>query len=172
MSLAHETPRVGMRVLLLLLLVVVPGRAAGAAAHDPECARWRSAFLNMPRRTLIVQTVENRRVSIPVKLAATDEARRAGFQCATVEEIRTTVILFDFGVEVLGAFHMRNVSAPLDIAFAKESGRIFSILRMDPSPTKEYAPMGAYRYAIEARAGFFNEKGISPGHSIFLAGRG
>jgi len=63
---------------------------------------------------------------------------------------------------------MRNVPLPLDIAFAKESGRIFSILRMDPSPTKEYGPMGAFRYAIEARAGFFAEKGIAPGHSLLM----
>lgn len=122
----------------------------------------------MPPRTIVVRASESRRISIPVKLAAADEARRAGFQCATVEEIRTTVILFDFGIEVLGVFHMRNVPAALDIAFAERSGRIFSILRMDPSPAGVYSPMGSYRYAVEARAGFFEEKGISVGHWMFL----
>ncbi|MGH7209353.1 MAG: DUF192 domain-containing protein [Nitrospiraceae bacterium] len=157
-----------MWVLLLILLVVVPGRSAGAAAHDSQCPRWRSAFLGMPTRPLVVQTSTNHRISMSVKLAATDEARWAGFQCAAVEEIWTTVILFDFGTEVPGTFHMRNVPGPLDIAFAKESGRIFSILRMDPSTTKEYGPMEPFRYAIEARTGFFKEKGIAPGHSMLL----
>ncbi len=44
--------------------------------------------------------------------------------------------------------------------FGEESGRIFSIVRMDPSSTALYGPMGAYRYAVEARAGFFKERGI------------
>ncbi len=122
----------------------------------------------MPTHTLVIQASETRRVPISAKLAAIDDARWAGFQCATVEEIHTIVILFDFGAEVPGTFHMRNVLAPLDIAFAKESGRIFSILRMEPSSTKEYGPMGSFRYAIEARAGFFKEKGIAPGHSMLL----
>jgi hypothetical protein len=32
----------------------------------------------------------------------------SGFQCATANEIRTTVIVFDFHWEVLGDFHMQN----------------------------------------------------------------
>ncbi len=50
------------------------------------------------------------------------------------------MILFDFGEEVLREFHMRNVPVALDIAFAKESGRIFFILRMDTNPTSLYGP--------------------------------
>jgi uncharacterized membrane protein (UPF0127 family) len=123
----------------------------------------------MPTRTLVIQVSANRRIEVPAKLAATDETCWAGFQCATAEEIsRSTVIFFDFGQEMAEAFHMRNVPAPLDIAFAKESGRIFSILRMDPSPTREYGPMGSFRYAIEAQTGFFKDKGILTGHSLFL----
>jgi uncharacterized membrane protein (UPF0127 family) len=92
-----------------------------------------------------IQTSDGRRIPITVKLAATDEARG-----------------------VIGTFHMRNVRASLDIAFGKESGRIFSILRMHPSPVTEYGPMGTFRYAIEARAGFFNETGILVGNSLVL----
>lgn len=47
-------------------------------------------------------------------------------------------------------------------------GRISSILRMDPSPSARYGPFGAYRYAIEARAGFFKERGISSGDEMVL----
>jgi len=117
----------------------------------------------MPGTTLVVYASGGRRLRIPAKAAVTDEARWAGFQCASPDEIRTTVIVFDFHREMLGSFHMQNVAAPLDIAFVKGSGRIFSILRMEPSPTATYGPLGAYRYAIEARAGFFEERGISAG---------
>lgn len=153
---------------IAILLLIVAARPGLPASHDSQCARWRSAFFAMPAQKLVIQASETRRLSLSVRLAATDEARWAGFQCATTDDIRRTVILFDFGKEMLGSFHMRNVPRPLDIAFAKESGRIFSILRMDPSPTKEYGPMGAFRYAVEARAGFFAERGIAPGHSLLM----
>jgi uncharacterized membrane protein (UPF0127 family) len=78
----------------------------------------------------------------------------------------STLIVFNFHREMLGAFHMQNVPAPLDIAFVKASGRIFPILRMDPSRTETYRPLGAYRYAIEARAGFFKDHGISQGAHV------
>jgi uncharacterized membrane protein (UPF0127 family) len=164
--------RTALLVFSLLTAVVVfillPARVALSVAHDPECPRWRSAFLTMPTRTLVIQASAIRRIPISVKLAATGEARWAGFQCATRDEIQTTVIVFDFRTEVQGKFHMRNVRAPLDIAFAKESGRIFSTLRMRPSPAKEYGPPGPFRYAIEARAGFFEENGILVGYSLVL----
>ena len=170
MSRSTGTARIACGALLLFFILIVPIRSVLAFAHDPECPRWRSAFLGMPTRTLVIQASGGQRIPIPVKLAATDEARWAGFQCATREEIRATVILFDFGTELLGTFHMRNVRSPLDIAFAKGSGRIFAILNMKPSPTKVYGPMGAFRYAIEARAGFFDETGILVGYSLSLEG--
>lgn len=115
-----------------------------------------------------INACAGQRIRISAKVASTDEARLAGFQCATADEIRRTVIVFDFHREVLGEFHTQNVPAPLDIAFVKGSGRIFSILRMDPSPRARYGPLGAYRYAIEARAGFFKERGISAGDGVML----
>lgn len=152
-------------VLVLLAGALLPGEALGSR-DDPACARWRKAFANMPTATLVILTDNGRLVREGAKLADTDEARLAGFQCATPDEIRTTVIVFNFQREVLGAFHMQNVPAPLDIAFVKPSGRIFSILRMDPGPTETYGPLGAYRYAIEARAGFFKDHGISQGAHV------
>lgn len=162
MTRLRSIPRASV-IVALFVGVIVSDRPALSLENGPECARWRKAFGDMPTSTLRLQSARNGRIAIVMKVAATDETRWAGFQCATPAEIMTTVILFDFGGETLGEFHMRNVPAPLDIAFAKESGRIFSILRMDPSPTALYGPMGAYRYAIEARAGFFKEQGILPG---------
>lgn len=156
------------RIALLVLLVgpLVPGSSLPAVRDAPECLRWRKAFEGMRPATLVIVTVEGRRLRAAAKLADTDEARLAGFQCATPDEIRTTVIIFVFQGEMLGGFHMQNVPAPLDIAFVKASSRIFAILRMDPSPTATYGPMGAYRYAIEARAGFFEAHGISQGDQV------
>jgi uncharacterized membrane protein (UPF0127 family) len=120
----------------------------------------------MPTRTVVIRTDGPREFPVAVRLAATEETRRAGFQCATPDEIERTVILFDFGAEVFRGFHMWNVPAPLDIAFVKASGRIFSVLRMEPGARETHGPMARFRYALEARAGFFKARGIAVGHTL------
>lgn len=141
---------------LLTLAVAAPGAE--------ECRRWREAFAAMPEETIRIDRSAGS-LSLRVKVADTPERQAAGFQCATREEISRHQILFDFGQELLTQFHMQNVPAPLDIAFVKADGRIFSILRMEPSPTALYGPLGPFRYALEARAGFFAARGIQQGEA-------
>jgi zinc transport system permease protein len=161
--------RARLMAALLAAAVVVgtPGPGPEPAAQSAACARWRTAFQAMPTRTVKLES-GGRRLEVAVKRAETGEQHAAGFQCATPEEIRTNLILFDFGREILTQFHMQNVPAPLDIAFVKADGRIFSILRMEPSPTALYGPLGPFRYALEARAGFFASQGIRAGASVLV----
>ena len=155
---------------LVILVLLVPLLGGGAEAQDPECPRWRAAFAGMPHRMMTVQ-VGAKTLALRVKAADTPDRQAGGFQCATALEISRNLILFDFGDEVLTQFHMRNVPAALDIAFIKADGRIFSILRMDPSPTQLYGPMGPFRYALEARAGFYESQGIRQGEArLVLSG--
>jgi uncharacterized membrane protein (UPF0127 family) len=153
-----------------LVLTLAAGGAAqspaqkSAPAPNPECPRWRDAFAAMPLRMVSIQA-GNRTIALRVKAAGTSERQAAGFQCATPEEIRRYLILFDFGHEILTQFHMQNVPAALDIAFVKEDGKIFAILKMNPSPTELYGPLGPFRYAIEAHAGFFASQGIRQGEA-------
>ena len=137
---------------------------AGALAQDAECPRWRNAFTAMPLKMLTIQAGA-KTLAVRVKAANTPERQAGGFQCAMPEEIQRNLILFDFGDEIATQFHMKNVPAPLDIAFIKADGRIFSILRMEPSPTRLYGPMGTFRYALEARAGFYDSQGIRQGEA-------
>jgi uncharacterized membrane protein (UPF0127 family) len=155
---------------LVVLAVLVSLQGGGAAAQDPECPRWREAFAGMPHRMVTVQ-VGARTLALRVKTADTSDRQAGGFQCATPQEISRNLILFDFGDEIITQFHMRNVPAPLDIAFIKADGRIFSILRMDPGPTRLYGPLGSFRYALEARAGFYESQGIRQGEArLVLSG--
>lgn len=153
------------------LLPVVPAVAlalwpaalgADALAQDGQCRRWREAFASMPVRMVTVE-VGSRTVALRVKVAESSEQQAAGFQCATPQEIDRNLILFDFGREIHTQFHMQNVPAALDIAFVKADGRIFSILRMEPSVTALYGPLGDFRYALEARKGFYAGQGIQQG---------
>jgi uncharacterized membrane protein (UPF0127 family) len=156
--------RVSLLAATLLLAVVAPAAPAQAPAPNPECARWREAFVSMPMRMTSVQA-GSRTLALRVKLADTGDRQAAGFQCATPEEIKRHLILFDFGKEIYTQFHMQNVPAALDIAFIKADGRIFAIVRMDPSPTELYGPLGPFRYALEAHAGFFASQGIHQGEA-------
>lgn len=152
--------RLGPLATLALLALLV----AGAEAQDPDCPHWREAFAGMPFKMLTLQ-VGAKTVAVRVKTADNPERQAGGFQCATPEEIQRNLILFDFGDEIVTQFHMRNVPAPLDIAFIKADGRIFAILKMAPSQTQLYGPMGAFRYALEARAGFYESQGIRQGEA-------
>jgi len=149
--------------LLVCLGALLPALAGGASATSAECPRWREAFASMPTKMVTLQSGA-KTLALRVKSADTSERQAGGFQCATAEEIQRNLILFDFGQEIMTQFHMNNVPAPLDIAFVKADGRIFSILRMEPSANL-YGPMGAFRYAIEARAGFFESQGIRQGEA-------
>jgi uncharacterized membrane protein (UPF0127 family) len=160
--------------LAAALLLAVSGSGATAQspapkpaqkpAQNPECPRWREAFASMPLRMVSVQA-GSRTLALRVKLADTGERQAAGFQCATPDEIKRHLILFDFGREIVTQFHMQNVPAPLDIAFIKDDGRIFAILKMDPSPTELYGPLGPFRYALEAHASFFASQGLRQGEA-------
>jgi len=157
-----------LRGAAAVLVGVVALAAADAAAQDSLCPRWRQAFASMPIHMVTVES-KGRTMALRVRVARTGAQQAAGFQCATREEIERHLILFDFGEEIVTQFHMQNVPAPLDIAFAKADGSVFSILRMDPSPTALYGPMGRFRYALEARKGFFESQGLRQGEVRLVA---
>jgi uncharacterized membrane protein (UPF0127 family) len=147
----------------LALAVIALSPAAPGLAQD-ACRRWRDAFTSMPVQMITIE-VGSRKVALRVKSAESGEQQAAGFQCSTPQEIEHNLILFDFGREIHTQFHMQNVPAALDIAFVKADGAIFSILKMDPSPTALYGPMGNFRFALEARAGFYESQGVRQGEA-------
>ena len=161
-------PRAALLAATLLLTALAPATIAQSpapkAAPNPECRRWRDAFATMPLRMVSIQA-GTRTLALRVKMADSGERQAGGFQCATPDEIKRHLILFDFGKEIFTQFHMQNVHAALDIAFIKGDGRIFAILKMDPSPTELYGPLGEFRYALEAHAGFFASQGIRQGEA-------
>lgn len=161
-------PRAALLTATLLLTALAPAATAQSpapkAAPNPECPRWRDAFATMPLRMVSIQA-GTRTLALRVKMADSGERQAGGFQCATPDEIKRHLILFDFGKEIFTQFHMQNVPAALDIAFIKGDGRIFAILKMDPSPTELYGPLGEFRYALEAHAGFFASQGIRQGEA-------
>ena len=153
-----------VRPAAALLVVGLALAVTGAEAQGTHCKRYRELFASMPVQMITLES-GGRTIAIRVRVAATSEQQAAGFQCATPQEIERNLILFDFGREIATQFHMQNVPAALDIAFIKTDGRIFSILRMEPSATALYGPMGDFRFALEARKGFFETQGVRQGEA-------
>ena len=141
----HDPSPAALPAAILLLAAVAPAAtaqgAAGKAAPNPECPRWREAFAGMPLRMVTIQAGP-RTLALRVKVADSGERQAGGFQCATPEEIKRHLILFDFGREIFTQFHMQNVPAALDIAFVKDDGgssRSSRWTRARPSSTARWA---------------------------------
>jgi uncharacterized membrane protein (UPF0127 family) len=65
-------------------------------------------------------------------------------------------------------FWMQNTHFDLSIAFVDGDGAIVDILLMTALSLEPRSPDQQYRYAIEAPAGWFDERGLAPGDSAIL----
>jgi len=126
--------------------------------------RTTPEFRKMEVAEIAILTGEGE-VRARVRVADEQDERLAGFQHIGRRVIAKSLILFVFPQEVRGKFHMRNVVAPLDIAFARGDGEIIAIMRMEPGP-ELYGPEGTFKYALEAPAGWFAARGIAPGSRL------
>ena len=96
---------------------------------------------------------------IPVKIAITPVQRASGFQNVCRNDIENVALLFIFDRDVVKRFHMRNVLAPLDIAFFANDGELIGMRNMLPEKggavTRTYGIDRPYRFALEAMEGRF-----------------
>jgi len=146
-----------------------------AVAVEGQCRNLTAALDSMAPATIEIRNERAEIVELEVRVANNMTERAGGFQHLCPEVIRTTAILFVYMEPRLGRFHMRNVYAPLDIAFIADDGRIVEIQRMEAEPPglpvipRTYGPARAFRFALEARAGFFASNDIGVGVSLFDA---
>lgn len=155
--------------VLLILLAAAPVLLWFLTSYfDDAGSRVTKEFQKMGAAKIRIVNDESQVLELEVKVADEPDERAAGFQNISRSIVQKTLILFVFPDEVKGLFHMRNVAASLDIAFIKSDGAIVGIVRMDPSPTKLYGVDESFKYAIEAPAGFFEEKRITPEKSRLI----
>lgn len=133
-----------------------------------DCQRTTSALDAMAEAELVMAGPGQRAVRLAVRVADDQRERAAGFQHICPETIDSTAIYFEFGRPRQPNFHMRNVKAPLDIAFIDAAGVIVSIQRMEPyvlgaQQHRTWGPGVAVAAALEARAGYFADARITEG---------
>src|SRR5262249_41527838 len=137
---------------------------ARAEAESPECPKWREAFAGMPFKMVTIQA-GGKTFAVRAKWADTVERLTGGFQCATAAEIQRTLILFDFGEDTATQPRRPSLPAPLGVPRPKPEAPTFPTLRLGRSPPQSYAPTGPYRYALQARPGFYESQGIRQGEA-------
>jgi uncharacterized membrane protein (UPF0127 family) len=159
-------PLAGAAVLALLVVsgwLLLPGGDKAAA----DCSVSTPAFEHMGSRTLTLINDRGETVHLDARIADDGAERAAGFQYLCPAVIERTNILFIFVPPIASGFHMRNVHAPLDIAFIAPDGRVSATARMLPGKER-YGPPGVIGYALETRVGVLEELGVSAAGSRLL----
>lgn len=150
--------------------------ACGLVSHargetGQNCQITNDDLQAMPQTDLWIEYANGEKLDIKVKLANRNSTRAAGFQRVCAATIAAQPILFVFDNEVRPRFHMRNVVAPIDIAFIDKNGQIDSIQAM---PTyvlgrREqplYSPSKKVIAALETYPGFYAEHNVDQSVSI------
>jgi len=146
------------RLLAIMLLLPLPAAA--------DCLQTTKAIEAMAETELVLAGPGERTVTLVVRVADDHRERAAGFQHVCPGTIANTAIYFEFRYQRRPSFHMHNVKAPLDIAFIDAAGIIVDIQLMKPyvlgaSSNPTYSPPGEVAAALEARAGWFADAGIT-----------
>ena len=156
-------------------LVAKSSNVVELAAIDKQsnkyCQPWPEIIQNMPEGNSAFILSSGINIPFQYRLADTNERTQHGFQYACAETIQKTQMLFKFSREVIPAFHMNNVVAPLDIAFIDQMGQITNIYLMKTYKLLDvnkplYSPTKPILYALEARAGYFAELGVKVGDFV------
>src|SRR5882672_6878181 len=147
-----------LRVILAEPIVLY----AGLCRLNPRL--WTPVRRAMPLRTIAIVTPTGVR-ELSARVADSRLRRAAGFQGASSREIDETLIMFDWFRDVHTGTHMRNVPAPLDVAFVRSDGTLLEIRRALPSGPGCTCGAGPFRWILEAGAGFFERQRIQAGEA-------
>ena len=156
-------------VIGLIMACLLVGHASAEA--DRNCQITNDALQAMPVIDLWFEYENGEKFDIKVKLANRNSTRAAGFQRVCAATIAAQPILFVFENEVRPRFHMRNVVAPIDIAFVEKNGQIDSIQAMQTYVLGRreqplYSPSAKVIAALETHPGFYAEHAVDKSVTI------
>lgn|GEM_PF-119086 len=151
-----------------LVVALLAAGCSGPSGTDPA---KRNQLDAMEKATIRINNHE-----FEVWLARTDEERERGLMQVPEEALAPFSrsgdagaspiyrgMLFLFDDEMPLAFWMANTITPLDIAYIASDGRIVKTYTMAPLETRTYPSIVPAQYALEVKAGLFEELGIGLG---------
>lgn len=142
-----------------LIYIVIAMNAAHAAAAT-SCVSATDGWTSMQEKKILLINDRGKKILLLARIADDPPELAAGYQFICPDVISNSAILFDFGRQFTSRFHMRDVFAPLDIAFFNQSGKLVNVVYMTAEPPgfsgrrKLYAATAPYRYALETPAGY------------------
>jgi uncharacterized membrane protein (UPF0127 family) len=150
----------GINRFAVLTVLVFSGSACAA-----DCTPTTPGVEAMTSTAVTIEISTESSKSFDMLIADENLERSAGFQDICPDVISRTLILFIFPNEFIPSFHMRNVHAPLDIAFLDATGLVVDIQTMDTyvlgaRNNPLYSPSTRSKAALEADVGFFEQQGV------------
>ncbi len=104
---------------------------------------------------------------IEVEIVETEEKRMLGLMYRSALA-QNQGMLFIFDHSGIYPFYMKNTKIPLSIAFIDSNGIILDIQQMTPFDEQtEHYPNKPFLYALETNQGWFLEKRIKVGDTVF-----
>ena len=102
---------------------------------------------------------------LQVHVARSDEERAQGlmFRRHLPEDEGMLFMCDDCEVQ---SFWMKDTSLPLSIAFLDEDGTILKIADLEPHDLEGESSGHPVRFVLEVNQGWFEERGIGPGHRL------
>lgn len=140
-----------------------PHVVATASADEPVAS---TAFIPASELPLAVMTAgDGGEHVLPIEVPGRNEY---GIGLSGRLELGERGMLFWYPELTTQSFWMRNTHYDLSIAFVDGDAMIVDILLLEAESLETRAPGAAYRYAIEAPAGWFDARGIGIGDQAVL----
>ncbi len=166
MSVSEKPKAKQSKLLIPVAAIVVVAVIVGLflVMRSPETQT--DAVRNLPDETLRIETAAGDEIELTVKDASLFEGKFSGFNGVDAEVVNTTVLFVSTAFSATSLIEVRDLKAPIEIAFFADAGDFKEIRSFSEGASEEFAPDGRYKYLIEARAGFFEENGIGEGSSL------
>ena len=154
----------GMESLEQRLLLAGDIAVTVAALTTNDTTPALSGTVDDPAATISINGHEFR-----VWLAEETDQHLEGMMYVSEDEIADDQgMLFVFPDERLHAFWMKNTITPLDIAYARMNGTIVKTWTMTPLRLQSYPSIEPAMFALEVKAGTFEQLGIREGDRIAI----
>ena len=116
--------------------------------------------MNLPRMQLTAGEHD-----IMVYVARSEEERALGLMHRR-ELPENEGMLFMCDSRAVQKFWMKDTPLPLSVAFLEEDGTILKIADLEPHDLDGESSEHPVRYVLEVNQGWFDERGIAPGHRV------
>lgn len=146
---------------LIGLYIVAPMFARASELYVPE------AMSEMETGTIRISTADGTAVILPVRIAATYDARSQGLREVGTEVLETTFLLYDRGqaTTYTTTYNMEEVQAPLSLAIIDAKGKVIAVeevgLKDDWVSVEQ-----EHRWALAVKKGLLEELGIRVGAAL------